>query len=153
MYTPRFDPNRCFAECKEIDIEVQGNWFPWTIFGKFIAMCAYIWMLICAIHVTLFCGSFDYILLDQVSFPIPILWIMNSKVIFYCHYPDKLLCVDWKSFIKRAYRFVLDLFEEITTGFANVILVNSKFTMGVFAWSFTILNKFRRPPQVLYPAI
>lgn len=116
-------------------------------------MCAYIWMLICAIHVAMFCGNYDFIILDQVSFPIPILWIMNSNIIFYCHYPDKLLCVERASFFKRAYRFILDLVEELTTGMAKVILVNSKFTAGVFGRSFKLLNKFRSPPLVVYPAI
>jgi alpha-1,3/alpha-1,6-mannosyltransferase len=47
----------------------------------------------------------------------------------------------------------LDFFEEITTGMAKVILVNSQFTAGVFGRSFKILNKLIRPPTVVYPAI
>lgn len=37
-------------------------------------------------------------------------------MLFYCHFPDKLLCVDRRSFIKRLYRWPLDWLEEITTG-------------------------------------
>ena len=54
IYTPHFDPNRCFEECKKLDIEVKGNWFPRTIFGRFIALCAYIRMLLCAIWLVIF---------------------------------------------------------------------------------------------------
>jgi len=65
IYTPHFDPERCFSECKQLDIEVRGNWFPRTIFGRFIALCAYIRMLFCAIWVCLFMGNtYDYFILD-----------------------------------------------------------------------------------------
>jgi alpha-1,3/alpha-1,6-mannosyltransferase len=54
IYTPYYDPKRCFEECKLLDIEVKGNWFPRTIFGRFIAFCAYIRMLLCALWVVFF---------------------------------------------------------------------------------------------------
>jgi len=47
----------------------------------------------------------------------------------------------------------LDFFEEITTGCANLILVNSLYTKEVFALNFKLLNKLGVSPQVLYPAI
>lgn len=129
VYTPFFDPNRCFKEAREdLDVRVRGNWFPRSICGRAIALCAYIRMLLCALFVIFFAGSFTFYLLDQVSFPIPILKCRNSKVLFYCHYPDKLLCVERNSCLKRAYRSVLDYTEEVTTGQAHTILVNSKFT-------------------------
>jgi len=119
IYTPYFDPNRCFEECKQLDIEVRGNWFPRTICGRFIALCAYIRMLLCALWVITFMGSeYDYFILDQVSFPIPILKVRNMKVLFYCHYPDKLLSTKRGSIIMRFYRYFLDLMEEYTTGMA-----------------------------------
>ncbi len=49
-------------------------------------------------------------------------------MIFYCHYPDKLLCVERKSILKKIYRFILDALEEISLLPANLILVNSKYT-------------------------
>lgn len=92
IFTPHFDPERCFSECKNLDIEVRGNWFPRTIFGRLIAFCAYIRMLFCAIYIVIYAyQDFDYFVLDQVSFPIPILKLRNSKIMFYCHHPDKLL--------------------------------------------------------------
>lgn len=48
---------------------------------------------------------------------------------------------------------VIDLVEEITTGFANKILVNSKYTWSVYHWAFKLLSKFKAEPSVVYPAI
>ena len=129
VYTPFFDPERCFKEAKEqLTVEVRGNLFPRAIGGKFIALCAYIRMLLCALWVVLFAGHYDYYILDQVSFPIPILRLRSRNVFFYCHYPDKLLSTYRKSLIKRFYRFFLDLIEELTTALATIIVVNSQFT-------------------------
>ena len=55
----------------------------------------------------------------------------------------------------RAYRFVLDFIEEVTTACARVIVVNSNFTLGVFQDSFPLIRRYCRShkPEVLYPAI
>lgn len=90
-----------------------------------IATCAYIRMLMCAIYVVLFAGSFSCYVIDQVSFPIPILRCRNRNVLFYCHYPDKLLSTNRQSCMMKIYRSLLDFLEEITTGMAALILVNS----------------------------
>ena len=91
IYTPFFDPNRCLEEAKTIDVQVRGSWFPQSICGRMMALCAYIRMLLCAIWVVLFAGGFDYYMLDQVSLPVPLLRCRNRNVFFYCHHPDKLL--------------------------------------------------------------
>ena len=166
IFTPHFDPDRCFSECKKLDIEVHGNLFPRTIFGRFIALCAYIRMLLCAIWVTLFTGNeYDYFILDQVSFPIPILKLRNSKVMFYCHHPDKLLSTNRSSILMKIYRFILDFIEEITTGMAHTIVVNSNYTRQIFSNSFPIISAKDKKepekgyiynshtPQILYPPI
>jgi hypothetical protein len=64
----------------------------------------------------------------------------------------------------RAYRYFLDLAEELTTGMAKVIVVNSNFTRGVFEKNFPIIAAGKRPevqgmlwnthePKILYPPI
>ena len=88
-----------------------------------------------------------------MSLPIPILKLTAGKVIFYCHYPDKLLCVERASLAKRLYRGILDPIEEKTTGMAHEILVNSNFTKHVFSENFPILNRRGIKPRVVYPAI
>ena len=141
IYTPFFDPKRCFEECHKLDIEVKGDLFPRTIFGRFIALCAYIRMFLCALWVCFNVSSeYDYFILDQVSFPIPLMNLFNNKIMFYCHHPDKLLCTDRGSFLMKFYRFWLDLFEELTTGAAQTIVVNSEYTGRVFKDNFQIIG-------------
>ena len=120
-------------------------------------------MLLCALFI-IFCRSrFQLIVLDQVPLPIPYLRLLTrAKILFYCHYPDKLLCVNRKNCFKRCYRYIIDTIEEHTMAMAHAILVNSKFTRGVFYNSFKIMgNKKRsccclcRAPKasVLYPSL
>ena len=46
LYTPHHDKNHCFKETIDgsLEVEVHGNLFPRTIFGKCVAMCAWIRM-------------------------------------------------------------------------------------------------------------
>merc|ERR1712198_497497 len=81
-----------------------------------------------------------YVMLKAGGFP----------TIFYCHYPDLLLSTS-RTFLKKIYRAPLDYMEEVTTGAANVVLVNSFFTKGVFRDTFTRLGHLS--PQVLYPSL
>ena len=64
VYTPFFDRNRCLKEALSLNVQVCGNLFPRTIFGRMIALCAYIRMLLCALSVVLFSGHFDYYIID-----------------------------------------------------------------------------------------
>lgn len=95
-------------------------------------------------------GDFDVIFCDQVSHCVPLLRLSGKPVLFYCHYPDKLLCTKRESLIKRLYRAPIDWIEELTTSAADKIVVNSRFTAGVFRQAFTSI---KRDPDVLYPAI
>jgi alpha-1,3/alpha-1,6-mannosyltransferase len=73
----------------------------------------------------------DVIIADQISACIPVLKVMSrARIVFYCHFPDQLL-TQRKSWAKRLYRKPIDWLEEITTGMADKVLVNSKFT-GMF---------------------
>ena len=84
----------------------------------------------------------------------PLLRLRQRNVLFYCHYPDKLLSTDRKSFLKRFYRFFLDLIEELTTGLAKCIVVNSRFTQKVFSDNFPLIRKlWGYRPEVVYPSI
>ena len=139
IYTPFFDPNRCLEEAKTIDVQVRGSWFPQSICGRMMALCAYIRMLLCAIWVVLFAGGFDYYMLDQVSLPVPLLRCRNRNVFFYCHHPDKLLNTNRAGTLMKAYRFILDNVEEVTTGMAHTVVVNSKYTQKVYVDNFPLI--------------
>lgn len=97
-------------------------------------------------------NQLDAILCDQVSVCIPILRFLRPfiGIVFYCHYPDLLLSSK-SSFLKRVYRYPFDRLEEITTGLADIILVNSKFTQATFERTFTMLSGTK--PMVVYPCI
>lgn len=91
----------------------------------------------------------DVVFCDLVSVCIPVLRLYIPHVIYYCHHPDQLLSPPgsrWKSF----YRIPLNYLEEITTGQAHKIFVNSKYTGSVFKETF---KRLRVDPEVLYPSI
>jgi len=122
---------------------------------------------------------FDVFFVDQLSAGIPLLrWFGNTRVVFYCHFPDLLLSPNKDkatppSLLRSLYRIPIDSLEETTTGLsrnvfmllgllcselswvartgeADAILVNSFFTAQVFRDTFTTL---RRTTQVVYPGI
>lgn len=70
--------------------------------------------------------SYDVYFVDQLSTCVPFLRVIGStRVVFYCHFPDKLLAngafVDGTllnkqgSLLKRIYRYPMDWLEEVTT--------------------------------------
>lgn len=89
---------------------------------------------------------------SQVSACIPVLRLARhrKKVLFYCHFPDQLLTTR-RSLLKRCYRAPLDWLEETTTGMADRVLVNSRFTAGVFRQTFPRLQGVHT--DVLYPSL
>ncbi|CAD6262506.1 unnamed protein product [Miscanthus lutarioriparius] len=130
VFTSHHDKNRCFEET------VSGL-FPVTVYGDFLPPWPF----------------FDVILVDQVSVVIPLLKLRaSSKIIFYCHFPD-LLLAQHTTMLRRLYRKPIDMIEETTTGMADLILVNSKFTAATFARTFSGLHARGIKPGVLYPAV
>jgi alpha-1,3/alpha-1,6-mannosyltransferase len=69
--------------------------------------------------------QYDLFFVDSLSTCVPILRALTGKrVIFYCHFPDKVLSMGTyaedghrkKSTLKRLYRAPVDILEEFTTG-------------------------------------
>ena len=89
---------------------------------------------------------------DQLSAGIPLLRLLQPRprVIFYCHFPDKLLAKKGSS-LKSLYRVPFDWLESWSTGCSDTIVVNSKFTKSVFAEAFPSLQ--HRKPGVIYPCV
>ncbi|CAM9954708.1 unnamed protein product [Pylaiella littoralis] len=150
-------------------IRVRGGWLPrHLVFGRFTALCAVVrmlWLAVCVVASEVTTaddsrsggsntgegeehtkdrekknGAATVIFCDGVSAPVPLLR-MAGPVLFYCHFPDKLLCVRRGSLLKRAYRWPLDLLEEATTGCASSVAVNSNFTAKIFQESFPRLGR------------
>ncbi|KAG0052608.1 Alpha-1,3-mannosyltransferase-like protein [Gryganskiella cystojenkinii] len=173
MYTSHHDLTHCFEETRDgtLTVRVGGNTIvPRTIFGRFYIVCAILRNIHLALTILMLSinsnhkGSskkdksknsneeneqFDVIFVDQLSVSIPLLRWTGAKIFFYCHFPDKLL-TKRESFLKKMYRVPVDLIEELTTGMADTIVVNSKFTANIFKESFKML---RQIPEVLYPSI
>ncbi|CAG8433357.1 1566_t:CDS:2 [Diversispora eburnea] len=153
IYTSHHDEEHCFEETKDgtLEVRVRGNTIiPRTFSGSFYVVCAILRQL----HLTLSMifsdkDKFDVIFMDQLSANIPLLKLAGAKVLFYCHFPDKLL-TQRKTTAKSLYRIPIDIIEELTTGMANCLVVNSKFTSNIFCESFTTIKKM---PQILYPGI
>lgn len=196
VFTAHHDEDRCFEETRQktgrplFKVTTKGEWFPRTLGGRFVALCAMVRCLIVAAHVASLslvgkryegfrgAGSrgFDVVILDQVSvavlpfvltnFLIRLSYPRDAKrrgirVVFYCHYPDLLLCQRSKRderfafvlWLKRLYRYPLDWLEEWTTGMAHAVLVNSNFTKEVFFATFRGLARRNLKVRVLYPAV
>lgn len=169
MYTSHHDPSHCFPETAPgtgpLPVEVHGDWLPRKLFGRFhilFAILRSIWLVL-RLSV-LRTGSnvlrdLDVAFVDQISAPIPLIKALSggkTKILFYCHFPDKFLAsrtVALKenklSLAKRFYRVPFDKIEDFTTGRADKILVNSHFTARAFMTAFRGLCE----PEVLYPSI
>jgi alpha-1,3/alpha-1,6-mannosyltransferase len=161
MYTAYYDPERCFDETRsgQFAVITAGNWFPRHILGRFIAICAIIRCTLAALYLAMRVWSgnipdYDVIIVDQVAAVVPLLKMLlpGTRVLFYCHFPDLLLS-QRSSVFKSLYRFPLDYLEQSSTGAADLILVNSKFTAGVFGQTFKRLARQGVEPAVLYPAV
>lgn len=161
-YTSHHDPVRCFAETRDgtLTVRVAGDSLPRSMCGRLHIVCAIARSLVLTAHVLsreLLCEPrrADVAFVDQLSAPVPFLWLFGIRVVFYCHFPDKLLATreGRPSLLKTVYRLPFDVAEELTTGFATTILVNSHFTQGVYARAFPLLRTLRKPPAVLWPGI
>lgn len=161
VYTAYYDPNRCFEETKRGDFRVlvRGRYFPRSIAGRAMALCAYIRCLLMAWSVCLVSSlwpssRYDVVIVDQVSVANILFRLLcpRTRVLFYCHFPDLLLAKP-SSRLHRAYRAPLDALEQASTGMAHRVLVNSEFTKGVFGETFSALRSRGVVPDVLYPAV
>ena len=150
--TAHHNPQHCFPETRhQLPVTVRGAWLPGSVCGRLRALCAYLRMIYAALCVVLAPGSCpDLVFCDQVSACVPLLRWAGFRVLFYCHFPDQLLTAR-RSTLKRLYRAPLDWLEERSTGAADRVLVNSRFTGGVFTETFPSLR--HRQPDVLYPSL
>lgn len=154
--TNHHDKSHCFEETRNgtLEVKIVGDWLPRSLFGKFYALCAYFRMVYAAFYVVLFQSKqekIDLIFCDLISHGIPILKYakQSPKILFYCHFPDQLLTKQGGQ-LKNLYRMPLNYLEEKTTGCADGVLVNSKFTSRIFSETFKSL---KITPGVLYPSL
>ena len=141
-----------------LDVRVRGNTIiPPTIIGRFSILCAILRQIHLILHIALLTTELSELrptvfFIDQLSAGIPLLRILSpdARVIFYCHFPDKLLAKPG-GLLKALYRSLFDWLESWSTDCSDSIVVNSNFTKGVFAQAFPGLRD--RSPKVVYPCV
>jgi len=180
IFTTHCNQNHCFDAVKKScdppgklasSVHLVGTFLPVTIFGKGTAFCSTIRMLYLSFSARRMYPDADVIVLDVLPSPIPYLVLKSKCVIYYCHFPDKLLTRDTingeqhnassrngvsiRNALKNAYRSILNRVEEWTMSYADLICVNSDFTRNEVLRAFPSLNSKhdRVKMQVLYPAI
>lgn len=109
------------------------------------------WLAVC---VCLWHDRYDVIVCDQVSAYLPVLRVLapNSRLLFYCHFPDQLLAPH-ASLLQKVYRLPFDWFEDIATAMADKVVANSKFTAGVIERTFVQTSALHSPVGVVYPCV
>jgi alpha-1,3/alpha-1,6-mannosyltransferase len=140
-----------------LDVRVRGNSIPSSIFGRFSILCAILRQIILILKISIWTEELkelkpDYFFVDQLSAGVILLRIFwpRVKILFYCHFPDKLLAKKGGT-LKTLYRWPFDWLESYSTGLCDRILVNSKFTKSVFGQAFPRLKD--RRPAVVYPCV
>jgi alpha-1,3/alpha-1,6-mannosyltransferase len=139
-------------------VRVRGDSIvPAALFGRFAILCAILRQVHLVLHVALFTRELQALaptafFVDQLSAGIPLLRLLQPRprVVFYCHFPDKLLAKRGGR-LKALYRAPFDWLESWSTGCSDTIVVNSNFTNGVFAEAFPSLA--HRSPGVVYPCV
>jgi alpha-1,3/alpha-1,6-mannosyltransferase len=167
LVTTRCDPGHCFAAVKpggtlHHALHVWGRWIPSHILSGYgQAVCSTIRLLYLAYRVARK-KSPDIIVLDVLPTPLPFLLAStDASLLFYCHFPDKLLTRTnptqgqaQPSKLKSLYRSVMDGLEEWSIQSADVCAVNSQFTRATVLRTFPKLSqRFHDRLPVLYPAL
>ena len=140
IFTSHCDKRHCFDEARDgtLDVRVRGDrWFPATFLGRFKILFSILRQihLLCAIT---WSGELAKLkptvfVIDQLSAGIPFLrWFWeDTKILFYCHFPDLLLVQGRKSWYKTIWRVGFDWIEGWGIRGADRVVVNSGFTKGV----------------------
>ena len=143
-------------------MRVRGNAiFPPSIGDRFSILLAILRQLSLVLSVAVFSYELkqlnpDVFFVDQLSACIPLFRVLwpKAKVLFYGHFPDRLLTKESSGImklIKHAYRKPFDDIESWSTGCADGIVVNSKFTRAVFRHTFSSMRS--RDLKVVYPCV
>ena len=127
IYTSHHDSNHCFTETKtELKVIVYGDFLPRNVFGYghiLFAILRNLYLCFCIFLESLNKSRhYDLFIVDQLSISIPLLRWTGSKILFYCHFPDKLL-TQRKTIFKKLYRLPFDFLEQITTSMNSFMFV------------------------------
>lgn len=152
IYTMHHDLSHCFEETRDGTLDVRtggGRLVPRSIHGRFYILCTILRSLFLARQLTNDSIRYDALFVDQLSAPIPLLKFASAYIFFYCHFPD-LRLARRDTLWRQLYRLPFDWLEEFTTGEADQIVVNSRYTQEIFRQTFPHISE---APKVLTPAL
>ncbi len=152
IFTSRNDPRAFDGAVKQaLEIRSYGGFLPLHIGHRLRVPCNLVRIGYVALRLASSRERFDVIFCDLVSAPIPMLKLFTSaRIVFYCHFPDRLLAPSGGE-LYRLYRMPIDWLEEVTTGMADRVLVNSRFTAATFRETFRRLAD--RELDIVYPGV
>jgi alpha-1,3/alpha-1,6-mannosyltransferase len=153
IFTGSHDPARAFGETCDgtLDVRVHGARLPLHVGGRLRVAAAIAKTAIAARAVLRDTDRPDVVLCDVVPHVIPLFRALRRQlpVLFYCHFPDRLLTPPRRG-AYRWYRAPFDALESAGTSMAATVFVNSRYTAGVFARAYPALTL---APEVLYPGV
>jgi len=153
IFTSHHDVKRCFEATRDgsLEVRVYGDFLPSHVGQHLRAPCAIARMTYLACLVATRRYRFDIIFCDLVAQAIlPLKLLGRARIVFYCHFPDQLL-VPHDRWLYRIYRWPIDCSEELSTGLADRVLVNSRYTAAAFRRAFPRLGSLT--PEVLHPGV
>jgi len=144
-----------FSENKKITVKKTGTKIPSRFLGKFHALCNILRFLWLTFWVIFNQKNYDLIIVDQISYTLPLLkFLTKKKILYYCHFPEKLLNDNNKEkLLVKIYRFIFDKLEEISITMANGVCFNSNFTKETVEKNLKNIKKFKGLKTVLYPCV
>ncbi|WPH04709.1 glycosyltransferase family 4 protein [Acrodontium crateriforme] len=158
------DKNHCFEEARDgtLDVRVRGDAiFPPSLNGRLSILFSILRQLCLVLSTAVFSSEMrklnpDVIFVDQLSACIPLFrtFCPRAKILFYGHYPDRLLVkkeIGALQLLKQAYRVPFDTLEGWSTSCSDGIVVNSKYTRSVFRATFSNVRDLKL--KVIYPCV
>ena len=121
---------------------VHGDFLPRHIFNRFFILCSTIRALFLSFVFSVFYGSYDVVVCDTNSAYMPLIKLLTkSKIFFYCHMPDQVLCIR-TSLIKKLYAFLWRRrLQGVDIEFHSICLKNSLCVLQMrFVWTATTLR-------------
>jgi len=153
IYTGSHDPSRAFEATRDgsLDVRVHGGALPLHAAGRLRVIAAITKTAVAAAAILRDRNRPDVVVCDVVPHVIPLFRAVRRTlpVVFYCHYPDRLLTPPRRG-MYRWYRAPVDALEAAGTAQASVVLVNSRYTADVFARTYP---RIAAAPEVVYPGV
>jgi alpha-1,3/alpha-1,6-mannosyltransferase len=153
VLTGHHDRRQAFPETTDgtLDVRVAGRFVPAHVGQRLRAPCAIARMACLAVASARLPDRPDVVFCDLVAHVVPLVRRLHRvPVVFYCHYPDRLLAPRREG-VYRWYRAPIDRLEQVGLAQADRVLVNSRFTATRLRQAFPELRGLE--PVVLHPGV